>query len=297
MQQTISKWIGTYINTMAHIAPEYAGKFGFKMFGRPARKRISPEVRRFLDSSEKFSFTHKGIRIKRYRWGTGKKKVLLLHGWQSHSGRWKQMVSGLLSSGYTVYAIDAPAHGLSGGAFFSAPLYGEVILQFGKQTGKFHAIIGHSLGAFSILYVMSQFKQPGADHLVIMAAPGEVRDFVTYFKKRLALSERSLEAIRNHFIREIGRPYEEFSISRFAEHLDLPGLIVHDRKDRFAPYRYAKLLHEKWSDSILYVTDGKGHHLDSPEVKKAVIDFINGDQRMDIKEFENITKVQTNERH
>jgi pimeloyl-ACP methyl ester carboxylesterase len=274
MRQIITKWIGAYINAMSHIVPGSAGKFGFRIFGRPVRRRVKPGERKFLDSSGRFTFIHRDIRISGYRWGSGEKKILLLHGWQSHSGRWKQLVNALHGHGFTIYAFDAPGHGFSEGKLFTAPLYGDVIFRFGREAGPFHTIAGHSLGAFSALYAISHFRQLKAGRLVIMATPGEVKDFVTYFRQRLSLNKKSLDAIRSHFETEFGRPYEEFSITKFAEHLDVPGLIIHDKTDKFAPYKYAEQLHEKWRGSRLAATDNLGHNLLSHEVTQMVLNYI-----------------------
>lgn len=275
MKKNMIKWLGTAINTLAYIAPEYTGRLGFRIFCRPVRRRIKPDEKKFLDSSKNLSFNYKGVRIKGYRWGIGSKKILLLHGWQSHSARWEQTVQALPVSKYSVYAFDAPGHGLSGGNFASVPFYGEVIQHFCKETGPFHTIAGHSLGAFSTLYVMSQSNQMETDRLIIMATPGEVKDFVYHFRHRLGLSDHALACIRKHFEKEIGRSFEYFSISRFAEYLEVPGLIIHDRADRFAPFRYAKLLNKKWENSKLIETNSLGHNLSSVEVVDTIVDFIN----------------------
>lgn len=278
MQRIVIKWLGAYINLLAHIAPGFAGKFGFRMFGRPVRWKIKPQEKKFLDTTEPFSFQHTNIRIQGYRWGTGPKRVLLLHGWQSHSGRWNELVQALSKPEYTIYALDAPGHGRSSGSFFSAPLNGEVIRHFGMIAGPFHSVVGHSLGAFSALYVLSEFKDFGTGRMVAMTTPGEVKNFVNHFKKRLNLSEKSLTCIRDYFKEEVGRSYDDFSVSRFADNLNLQGLIIHDRSDKFAPLTYAERLHKKWIDSQLMVTEGLGHHLIDPIVIKAIVDFICNDK-------------------
>ena len=81
MKQIIPKGIGATINIMAYIAPRYAGKLGFNIFCRPLRTPVKAHHKTFLESSEKFSFNYQGSCIQGYRWGTGEKKVLLLHGW------------------------------------------------------------------------------------------------------------------------------------------------------------------------------------------------------------------------
>ena len=276
MQQKIVRWIGTYLNLMAPVAPGHTGKLGYKLFGRPIRKKITPEEMQLLNRAEPLHLEYNNIKIRGYRWGGGSKKILLLHGWQSHSARWKNVIPHLTECGCSVIAIDAPGHGQSGGNFFSAPLYGEVIMKLGEEVGRFHAIAGHSMGAFSTLYAQSQYKKPEADRLVIMATPGEVEDFVTYFRQRLGLNEQSLQTIRDYFQNDVGRTVEEFSITRLAENLDLPGLIIHDKQDRFAPFKYAEQLNQRWDNATLMATEGLGHHLASKKVVEAMAEFIDG---------------------
>ncbi|SHF09272.1 Pimeloyl-ACP methyl ester carboxylesterase [Fodinibius roseus] len=276
MRRKIERTIGTYLNAMADIAPNHAGRLGFKLFGWPAKKNITPAGQQFLDRSKAISFQHCELNLRGYQWGYGPKKILLLHGWQSHSARWKELVRLFPTSQYTVYAIDAPGHGQSGGHFFSAPLYGEVIMQFGQQIGKLDTIIGHSLGAFSTFYAVSRFNLPKAEHLVVIGTPGKTEDFLSYFKQRLDLNKKALRCIRNYFEKETGVDLENIAISRFAEQLDLPGLIIHDRNDRFAPFAYAEELDRKWSDADLIVTKGLGHNLSSDEVNNEIFDFVRG---------------------
>ena len=276
VKRKIERTIGKYLNTMATIAPVHTGKVGLKLFGRPAKRPIKPADQQFLDSSKSISFTYNKLSIRGYQWGNGAKKVLLLHGWQSHSARWYEIIRAFPLNGYTFYAIDAPGHGQSGGNFFSAPLYAGVIKQFCDQTGKMDAVIGHSMGAFSSLYAMSQLTLPKTERLVILATPGKAEDFITYFKKRLNLSEQTLHCIRNHFEAETGITFGDLTIARFAEQLDIPGLIIHDKTDRYTPFTYAEELAKKWTNSTLITTNGHGHSLLSAEVAQNVISFVTG---------------------
>lgn len=276
MRRKIERTIGSYLNTVADMAPNHVGRIGYKLFGKPVKKKIKPTEQQFLDRSKAISFKYNEAKIRGYKWGNGPKKILLLHGWQSHSGRWKELVRLFPISYYTVYAIDAPGHGQSGGHFFSAPLYGKVIMQFGKQIGKLDTIIGHSLGAFSTLYAVSRFNLPKTKRLVIIGTPGKAEDFLSYFKQRLDLNTKALRCIRNYFEKETGVDLENLAISRFAEQLDLPGLIIHDRNDRFAPFPHAEELDRKWSGADLIATKGLGHNLSSDEVNNEIFDFVSG---------------------
>jgi pimeloyl-ACP methyl ester carboxylesterase len=61
---------------------------------------------------------------------------------ESNASRWKKKYL-LKKSGSTIIAIDAPAHGLSGGEF-NIPTYAEFIDILFKIQTKY--LIGHSLG-------------------------------------------------------------------------------------------------------------------------------------------------------
>lgn len=149
-------------------------------------------------------------------------------------------------------------------------------MQLGTKVGELDAIIGHSLGAFSTLYAISGFNMPKTERLVVIGTPGKAEDFLSYFKQRLGLNKKALRCIRNYFEKETGLVLEDLAISRFAEQLDLPGLIIHDRNDRFAPFAYAKELDRKWTDADLIATQGLGHNLLSDEVNNEIFDFVRG---------------------
>ena len=65
--------------------------------------------------------------IQTYHWKGSKETVLLAHGWESNSNRWRYEIEKLQTEGYTIIALDGPAHGGSGSATFNAILYSEFI--------------------------------------------------------------------------------------------------------------------------------------------------------------------------
>ena len=62
-----------------------------------------------------------------YYWEGNNKTILLAHGWESNSFRWKNLITELQRYGYSIVALDAPAHGDSGSKMFNAILYSEFI--------------------------------------------------------------------------------------------------------------------------------------------------------------------------
>jgi pimeloyl-ACP methyl ester carboxylesterase len=256
------------------VAPRLAARKGFLLFCRPFRPKITEKQQQFFNSSEKFTLVHEGIRVQGYRWGKGPKKVVFLHGWQSHTYRWKAYVEALSKEDYTVYSLDAPGHGLSEGDFLSVPLYSALIEQFIHDLGGVHAVVGHSLGSFSLLYTFHRLPLLPVSRVVLTAPPGEADDFVAVFREALGLTNRTLNLIADEFVRRYGVTPEYYSSQRFAQSLNVKGLVIHDEGDKEAPYHYSPALIRVWERAKLITTKGLGHNLKSANVVREVTDFV-----------------------
>ncbi|MDQ2656657.1 MAG: alpha/beta hydrolase, partial [Bacteroidota bacterium] len=206
--------------------------------------------------------------------GNGPRKVLFLHGWQSHTYRWKAYIEALSKDEFTIYSLDAPGHGLSSGNFLSVPLYSSLIENFVKQHGPFHTVAGHSLGGFSLLYTFYRAPDLPISRVILLSPPGEASDFILAFKKTLGVSDRVVKLVVDHF----GQRYQVtpgfFSARKFAERIKAKGLIIHDEDDTEAPYHYSIPLQQAWSNSRLHTTKGLGHNLKSTSIVREVVGFI-----------------------
>ncbi len=266
--------IRMYLNTLAWIAPVKAGRLGFYLFCKPRRRPVKPHHMEFLGTSEKFTIDYAGRKVQGYKWGNGEMKLLLVHGWESHSYWWKNIVSALSKDKFTIYSIDAPGHGLSEGSYINIPHYSGLIEKVILEYGSIYAILGHSLGSFASVYTMHRAPHLPVSKLVMMAAPGEAKEWVDFYQKFLGLSSRTMKEIDKFFIEKIGHMPDYFSLKEFAKSMTRPGLIIHDTDDREAPYRYALAAHQNWPASEMITTSGLGHNLKSTELIKNVEEFL-----------------------
>jgi pimeloyl-ACP methyl ester carboxylesterase len=273
MKALIPRIIGAGLNTLAYVAPTRAAHLGFELFCRPIRVPIKEKQKSFLDTAWQEAFDHNGTKIQTYRWGNGDKKILLLHGWQSHTYRWKIYIEEL-SKNYTVYSLDAPGHGLSGGNQLSVPLYSEVIEAQMKRVGRIDAVITHSLGGFSAFYTFYRNPRLTVDKIITLASPGEASEFFDFYTRTLRLSEKSTKLIAKRFTEHFQKTPAFFSAPEFASSLTIPGLIIHDESDDETPFYHAERIHKAWKKSKLIKTKGFGHNLKSMEVTKEVIQFV-----------------------
>ena len=281
MKNLITRLLGSYLNTLSWLAPRTAARHAFNLFCHPFRTNLRPHHHDFLNTSEKFNFTHKGISLQGYKWGNGSRKVLFVHGWQSHTFRWKNYINTLLKKDVTIYALDAPGHGYSEGRFLSVPLYSDVIEQFISEQGAMDTVVAHSLGSFAAVYTLYRVPLLPVNRLVLTAPPGEASDFVDNFRNRLRLSSRTVGLAVDYFHKEFEQPVEYFSTKRFAASLVVPGLIIHDKEDDETPFPHARQIHEVWRKSALIQTRGLGHNLRSAEVTRIVCDYITSESLPD----------------
>ena len=274
MKTLITKSIGLYLNTLALINPARAGEKGLEIFCYPMRPALNAKQKQFLESGKDKTLEHNGTEIQTYKWGNGTTKLLFLHGWQSHTYRWKRYIEFFDKNEYTIHALDAPGHGMSGGKQLSVPLYSEVISKYVDKIGDVHAVIGHSIGGFSALYTFYKNRELFSPKLILLAPPGEANEFFTFYKKALGLSARTERLIMNRFQETFGHAPGYYSAPYFASAVRAKGLIIHDEDDTETSVVHARRISANWKTSQLQITKGFGHNLKSDVVVNSVIEFV-----------------------
>ena len=222
------KLLGFWLNVLAIIHPKYAAKKGFRIFCKPQRIKLTERQKEFMRTAELSTMKkdeYPDIQV--YKWGNGSKRVLFLHGWQSHSFRWIKYILKLKQLDYTIYAFDAPASGYSKGEELSVPFYGEVLHEFLNQYGKMDYAVGHSLGAFTLFLYQKDFNPQAFDKLVSIACPGRAMDFVDLYVDALKLSKKSVKLITDIFVSRFKDP-SFYHIENFTSDISIPGLYIHD---------------------------------------------------------------------
>jgi pimeloyl-ACP methyl ester carboxylesterase len=274
MKKIIEKSIGLYFNGLAIVNPALAAKKGFKLFCNPMSKPLKPYQIAFLETGKDYIMKFEDTKIQTYKWGNGSKKILLIHGWASHSFRWKATIEHLVENDFTVHAFDAAAHGLSSGKILHLLIYSKIIDTFLKAHKEVEHVISHSIGGFAIVYWLSQNQDNNIKKVVVMGAPGEAEDFFNFYKKTLGLTNKTLKILTDEFAKLLGYEPSYFSASSFAKQLETKGLIIHDKQDKDTNYENSVKLHSNWKDSKLMLTQGLGHSLKSKALLEDIVKFV-----------------------
>jgi esterase/lipase len=274
MKKIIEKCIGLYFNSLTIVNPTLASKKLFKLFCNPMCKPLKPYQVDFLNKGKDKILLHEDLKIQTYKWGNGNKHVLLIHGWSSNTFRWKNYIESLIEHDFTVYAFDAPAHGLSSGKMFHLILYSQIIELYIQQHEKVDSIVSHSIGGFATIFWLFKHKQNNIKKVVTMGAPGEAKDFFDFYQKTLGLTNKTMKLLTDEFLNLVGYTPNFFSAPTFAKELQTKALIIHDKDDFDAHSENSIRLHKQWQKSELLLTTGLGHSLKSKDVMQKVIQFL-----------------------
>ena len=286
----IAKAAGVYLNSLAYINRAQCGAMGYKLCSYPSRVKLTTFQQQYLNAAKSGELTLGQFRLQTYRWGNGSKHVVFIHGWQSHSFRWKPYIESLSFDDYTIHAMDAPGHGLSDGNLLNAPLYSASIELFLNALGPVDTVVAHSVGAFSLLHALHHHPALQISKMIIMAAPTEATYFMDFCKQYLGLSDKALALIQAKFELEFKEPLSEFSARKFVSTISTPSLIIHDKEDVETPYQDILSVHQSWTSSTLLTTKGLGHKLKSMDVIQAVKSFIQLNESMAYPNIRHIPK-------
>ena len=261
------------LNALSYISKERAGEEGFKIFSKPRKGKLTADDEIFLNSAEKETIIFENINIQTYTWrGDENKKILLAHGWESNSARWKPLISMLKNKNYTVLALDAPAHGASGSKIFTQILYAEMINQVAKKHFP-NILVGHSAGGFAISYFFNKYRPAQVKKIILLAPVSDNRVVFDLYFNFLGTNSRVKSGFYDFFKKKYGNP-EALIVSEFAKDFSVKALIIHDKNDEIVPYSQSEKIKAAWENSELILTENLGHSLRKDIIYDKLMNFL-----------------------
>ncbi|QKX05593.1 alpha/beta hydrolase [Aquimarina sp. TRL1] len=266
--------VGKHLELLFFFNKQKALVQAFTFFCTPRKGRVLPEQEHFLEEAFDDILHIEDLKIQSYSWPNhNKETILLVHGWESNTYRWKPLIELLHAQGYTILSLDAPAHGYSSGKQFNIPLYAacmDLIIQKHKPT----YIIGHSIGGMTTLYSQYKFSYPFIQKIIALAPPSELQGLLSHFQNTLKLSDKFIKELDTYFKREFGFFSHEFSIANYVKDIDTPGLLIHDAYDDITPYSEALKISKSWKGVSFITTQNYGHSLFFEEVNEMILHFL-----------------------
>lgn len=275
MEKYIIKLVGSYLNVLSIFSTDYAANKALHLFSTPRKGKIKPFQEKFLSTSKQNVLYFEDLPIQVYHWEGNKDTILLAHGWESNTARWKNKINFLKKEGYNIIALDGPAHGNSGSQVFNALIYSEFI-NVVAQKYQPKIIIGHSVGGMASVFFQQKYQLKSISKMVLLGAPSEFSNVLKNYVELLGYNNKIENQLHNIIFDKFGAHPEAFSTSKFIKDIEAEGLIVHDFKDAIIPFSEAKLIEKNFKNGKLISTTGLGHSLNDNSVSKNIIDFIKG---------------------
>lgn len=270
------RFVGRLLNLIAWVSPRLAGRLGLTLFCWPRRKNLKRVEAAFLATGELQYEDLDGRRYAVWHWGFRGPVVLLAHGWESHSGRWRKIAPHLAQAGYHVIAVDAPAHGRSSGWQFTMLEYAAIIRHLLHKHSPVAAVVAHSVGGAAAIWAMGTSGRGSRPaKAVILGAFSHLSNTMRGPIHATGLSERTQSGFKKYFLQRFGLKTEEVDVAAKAALLhDVEGLLVHDAGDRVTSVKESERLHAYWPGAHFWRTQHYGHGLTAPQVTDVVTEFI-----------------------
>ena len=259
---------------MSFITPKKATQMAHGYFSEPRKGKFTIEnLPKTLKEAHSESFQHNEDNIQTYIWKGNDTIILLIHGWESNSSRWKKMLPYLKKSGSTIIAIDGPAQGLSSGKEFTVPKYAEFI-DIVAQKYQPHYIIGHSMGGQTSLYYQYKYQNPSVQKIVILGAPSDFTIILKNFTSLLSLNNKIRKALEIKYTNFLNQHLDQFSSKEFVTKIEAKGFLAHDIEDTVVLIEEGEKIVESWKDVQFIQTNGLGHKLHDDELYRKVYKFL-----------------------
>lgn len=270
----LTKSIGGYINLISFVFPEKATLLAHGYFSEPRQGKLNKnKLPKTLKEAHSETIQYNEDFIQTYKWKGNDTIVLLIHGWESNSSRWKKILPYLKKSGSTIIAVDGPAQGLSSGKEFTVTKYAEFIDIVVKKHNP-HYIIGHSLGGKASLYYQYKYQSPTIEKMVILGAPSDFNIIFNNFINLLSLNTKVTTSLIKKYSAILNHNLDQFSGKEFASKINVKGLLAHDIEDTIVLFDEAKKISASWKDVQFIETKGLGHKLHDDDLYKKVYQFL-----------------------
>ncbi len=274
-------WLAT--RAAAAVSPALAGPPAARLWFTPWRvdpgERGRARQAEWLKNTEPVTFSAGPHRIAGFSGGpsgdASNGTVLLVHGWGERAASLGAFVAPLVSSGFRVVGMDAPAHGGSSGGRTDGFEVAAAIRDVCDSIGDVRAIVAHSMGAMTATYAVS--RGPRVDALAFLAPSVRLDHALEVFSQMFALPAAATISLRRTIDRRYGSDvWERISGPALAGTMSVPALIVHDRDDSQVALSDAEELAAAWPGARLVTTEGLGHGriLRDPKVVEEVVSFV-----------------------
>ena len=271
---TFTKSYGLYINLFSIVSPIKASHKAFELFSSPRKGKLSqdtiPNV--LLDATlETINYNQNSYQA--YIWQGNDDIILLVHGWESNTSRWKKLLPFLKKTKKTIVAIDAPAHGLSTGTEFTVTNYAKIIAEMVKKYNPRY-IIAHSIGGLASIYYQYINQNPAIYKMILLGSPSDFQVIADNYCNTLSLNNRVKIELEKRFAEKLTMTIDDFSGMKFGNKIETATLVIHDNADTVVSLNEGKKIASTLKNAQFLITDNLGHAMQNRKLYSKIVDYL-----------------------
>jgi pimeloyl-ACP methyl ester carboxylesterase len=279
MEQVL-KYYRLYFKTLFAIAPKYASRKSYELFATPVNKKVRTQETEALTTAQEETLLLDGNNIVVYKWGNGPKTALLVHGWEGNGGSLAGFKDELITTGYTVYSFDGPAHGKSTGKRTNVINFSYTVARIIEQKKIKDLVITHSFGSATTMYALSQNLHISIQRMVLLTSPNRLKDVITEFTDLMQFSAKNYNRFIAYMEDYFNLNINDIEVAKVVDNVNVGEfLIVHDEFDKIIPIQYTKNVANALGSRATFITMQKvGHYrmLWNQTIVSHVADFVAG---------------------
>lgn len=276
-QRLALRYIRTKFKFLSALSKKKAAEKAFELFCTP-QSRNKKKLPKIFEEAEKLHFEIDGNTVRGWRFNhPAKRKVLILHGYESSVINFDRYVKPLIKKGYEVLAFDAPAHGRSSGKKITAPLYKAMIKKINKLYGPVQSYIAHSFGGLAVSLALEEISHTIDYKLVLIAPATETTTAIDSFFHFLQIDPSVKPEFEKLIVKRGGVSSEWYSIKRAMKHIRAKVRWFQDEDDDTTPLSdVLKVKDQNYPNIEFVITKGLGHRriYRDNKVCKSIVEFL-----------------------
>lgn len=249
----------TLVKIACALAPKRMIHFAFDKLANPQIHKLRELEEKILNESSQEMIRFNDFEIATYKWGSGEKKILLIHGWEGQAGNFADIIPRLVADNFTVYAFDGPSHGKSSRAatslFDFSLLTKELIQKFNTNY-----LISHSFGGVATTYALSLLPEQNVERYCLLTTPDKFSERIDEVAMFVGISNKVKQGLIDKIETTINMPISVLDVSQFVQKVNVEkALILHDKNDKIIHVKRSQNVASHWPVCALEEIEGTGH--------------------------------------
>ena len=235
--------------------------FPIRLPNRPHQQELLEQATAVTMLAEDPYFSKKALNFQAYRWGEGRRKIFLTHGWSSKAADFTELITALREiEDVQIIAFDALGNGASEGELSNMMLYVNPLKTLITQYGMPEVLIGHSLGAMANVVALKDFEAR-PDLLISITPVVELADNFTGMMNHASVNQADQAKWFQDFEAFYKLPVSYFDMKRLYTPLpDTRHLVIYDEQDEMLPYAQLEQFLARQPEIVSKALNGAGHY-------------------------------------